>query len=240
MLPDSIQITCEVKAIYKTGVEMEALAGASAAALTIYDMLKPIDEELEITSIKLLTKSGGKSDFEIAPRTSPRAAVLIVSDSVSRGESEDASGRLLLDLLAGIGAPAGESAVVPDEPELIAKQIAEWVDERRMNLVVCTGGTGASPRDGTPEAVRPLLDRELPGVEEAIRAYGLRRTPMAMLGRPLAGTRGDALLLCLPGSPRAVADAFAAVFPYVLHVLDIVQGGKHEGLEVAGRTRDIV
>ncbi len=226
---DFVSSTCTVKAIYKTGVEMEALAGAMASALNLYDMLKMVDEDLEIASVRLLAKSGGKSDF--LPVRSARAGILVVSDSVFAGKSEDLSGAVLKEGLEERGIEVSSLRVSPDDPERIAREIGALCDEERLDLVVATGGTGVGPRDLTPEAVRPLLDRELPGVAEAIRAYGQARNPYAMLSRSLAGVRGDAVIVCLPGSPSAVSDALAVLFPHVLHALRVMTGARHDAEE---------
>ena len=217
-----IRITASVTAIYKTGVEMEALAAVSVAALNLYDMLKAIDDEMVIENVRLLEKRGGKSDFAVVDK-GLEAVVVVVSDSVSAGGAEDKSGRAIAEALKGMEI-ASEIRVVPDElPAIVAE-----VERATAGLVILTGGTGLGPRDVTPEAVLPLLDKRLPGVEEAIRAFGQQRTPYAMLSRTVAGLRGGSVVLCLPGSPSGVADAMRAVFPALLHVFDVLAGAKHD------------
>lgn len=229
---DTITSTCTVKCIYKTGVEMEALAGAAAAALNLYDMLKMIDEGMEILGIKLLSKQGGKSGFAKAER-SIRASVLVVSDSVSAGKSEDRSGELIRSGLTALDVEVGTCTVVPDDEVEISRFVMAEA-EAGVDLIVTTGGTGIGPRDVTPEAVRPLLDRELEGIGEALRSFGQERTPFSMLSRSLAGVLGKTVVVCLPGSPGAVEDGLTVLFPHILHALSVLEGACHR--QPAGRS----
>jgi molybdenum cofactor synthesis domain-containing protein len=222
----SIEVTTEVKAIWKTGVEMEALAAAAAAALTLYDMLKIIDDTMVIRGITLLEKTGGKSDRK-GDGTGLSAAVVVVSDSVSKGSARDLSGKILRDRLVGMHLQVKQVVVVPDECELIERELIELSDRRKIDLILTTGGTGAGPRDVTPEAAAAVIDRRLPGVEEWFRRYGQDRIPTAMLSRGLAGIRGGSVIVNLPGSPRAAGDAISALFPSILHVFRMMQGGGH-------------
>jgi cyclic pyranopterin phosphate synthase len=229
LLDSGVRITSKVRAVYKTGVEMEAFVAASVAALTVVDMLKIVDEDLEIASVRLVEKRGGKSDARsIAKPGGLVGAVLVVSDSVSAGESEDRSGALLSQKLESEGVRVHETEVVPDDLQAIESAVRDWIDRDSVNLVITTGGTGVGPRDVTPEAVAPLLERRLEGVEEALRAHGQTRTPLAMLGRTVAGTRGKSVIVCLPGSPAAVEESFPVLFPYLLHAFAAMTGMRHE------------
>lgn len=221
-----IRVTCEAKAIYKTGVEMEALTAAAAAALNLYDMLKMVDEEMEIVGVRLLEKRGGKSDFRKVQGAGKKALVLVVSDSVSRGDAEDLSGAILNEKLQDFGLDVAMQ-IVADEADLIRHAVQSAVAEG-FDMVVSTGGTGVGPRDVTPEAVRPMLERELEGAQEAFRSFGQVRTPYAMLSRCVCGLIGETLILCLPGSPAAVEDGLTALFPYLLHILQVREGCRHE------------
>lgn len=224
LLEGRIIVRVEVASVARTGVEVEAMVAASAAALTLYDMLKPIDPGLEVASVRLLEKQGGKSDM---PRPAPfLAQVVVASDRAHAGEYEDVSGRILEEGLLAEGASGVVRTVVPDEVQAIQDAVAAAVQAGRR-LVLVAGGTGLGPRDVTPEAVGPLLERRLPGVEEAFRGYGNERGRMAMLGRSLAGTVGGSVVVCVPGSPAACRDALAALFPGVLHALDVMEGGAH-------------
>lgn len=150
-----------------------------------------------------------------------RAAVLTVSDGVHHGTREDRSGDVLSELLDGDGFEV-ERRVVPDEVELIAAAIVELAG--RASLVLTTGGTGFAPRDVTPEATRPVLDREAPGLAEAIREDARRRTPHALLSRGCAGLRGATLVVNLPGSPGGCRDGFAVLRPALAHGLELAAG----------------
>jgi len=153
-----------------------------------------------------------------------RAGVITVSSSRAAGSgAEDTSGAAIRELLATIGGEVVEYALVPDDRTRIGAQLRAWADERRLDLVVTTGGTGISPTDVTPEATRDVLEKELPGLGEAMRAVSLAKTPRAMLSRATAGTRGGTLIVNLPGSPKGVRECLEAVLPVVGHAVEILQ-----------------
>jgi len=224
---DHIDVRATVKAIYKTGVEMEALTAASVAALTIYDMLKMIDDELTIQEIVLVQKKGGKSDFRTTLSKPVRAAVLVMSDSVAAGQKSDQSGKMIEERLIAEGIEVSEYRIVPDEEDLIVRTLCSYADVEKLDLVITTGGTGLGPRDRTPEAMRNVMDREIPGVSEAMRAYGQSRTPFSMLSRGQAGLRKDTLIINLPGSKKGVAESLDALFPGLLHAFAMMRMGGH-------------
>ena len=221
-----VRISVEVHTVYKTGVEVEAMHGASVTALTMYDMLKPIDKGIEIRNIRLESKTGGKSSHAIPEAGELRCAVLVCSDSVAAGSSEDASGRSIMDRLKSFGSETSKLQLVPDESDLIAKTVEKLASEG-YDLILTTGGTGLSKRDVTPEAVRPLLDREIPGIMEAARSYGQKRTPFAMLSRGVAGFMKGSLVVTLPGSPKGSVEYIDALFPQVLHLFKVRTGERH-------------
>ena len=225
-LEDTIKIEVTVKTIYKTGVEVEAMHGASVVALTMYDMLKPIDKKVEISTIKLLHKRGGKSDY--ATKQNPRlnVAVLVCSDSVSSGIKEDSAGKIIIQKLEKLGLTIANYVVIPDEIETIPSHILKLCDTK-TDLIILTGGTGLSNKDLTPEAIISLIDRRIPGIEEAIRSYGQERTPFAMLSRSVVGFKGETLLMALPGSANGAAESIDAVFPFVLHLFQLLNGFDH-------------
>jgi len=173
--------------------------------------------------VKLLQKTGGKSGFGPAP-AGLHAAVVVVSDSVSAGSREDQTGRTIREMLAEYGIPADPCTVVPDEPEAI-RQAVKAHCRRGVDLILTTGGTGLSFRDRTPEALRPLIEREAPGIMEAVRSYGQQRMPYAMLSRGVAGLHGNTLILAMPGSVNGVQEGLRAVFPHVLHVFRVMEEG---------------
>ncbi len=222
-----ITILFTVKTIYKTGVEVEAMHGASVVALNMYDMLKPIDKGIEIHAIKLLNKKGGKSDFKNRFRTDIKAAVIVCSDTISAGEKEDKAGKAIIEKLETSNVKIEDYIVIPDELEIIQNK-AKAYQEAGIDLVIYTGGTGLSNRDVTPEAIIPILDRRIPGIEEAIRNYGQDRTPYSMLSRSVAGTIKNTLVLALPGSTNGAKESMDAVFPSVLHIFGVLRGARHD------------
>ena len=223
-----IIVTMRVRTIYRTGVEVEAMHGVSVAALTIYDMLKPIDKGVEISGIRLVEKKGGKSDWKDYFDTPVKAAVLVISDGVASGKKEDKAGVAIMARLTESGVSVAMHAVVADEPEAIAHQVRAWADQG-VNLIITTGGTGLSLRDRTPEAIAPLLDREVPGIMEAARSYGQERMPYAMMSRGVAGMVGRTLVITLPGSTRGAQETMDALFPFVLHVVKVQEHAYRHG-----------
>jgi molybdenum cofactor biosynthesis protein MoaC len=226
LLEDSILIKVTVKAIYRTGVEVEAMHGASIVALTMYDMLKPIDKQVEISTIKLLHKKGGKSDFGTKERRDLSVAVIVCSDSVSAGKKEDRAGKVITEKITNLGLKVSHYAIIPDEIKDIQTTINQLCEDQK-ELIILTGGTGLSNRDVTPEAIIPLLDRRIPGIEEAIRSYGQQRTPYAMLSRSVVGFKGNTLIMALPGSTAGASESIDAVFPSVLHLFQLLNGFNH-------------
>ena len=222
-----ITVLFTVKTIYKTGVEVEAMHGASVVALNMYDMLKPIDKGIEIHQLKLLEKKGGKSDFKDRFRKDLNATVIVCSDTISAGQKEDKAGKAIIKKLEECGVSITEYVVIPDENEIIQEKAIQY-QKQDFDLIIYTGGTGLSKRDVTPEALLPLLERRIPGVEEAIRTYGQDRTPYSMLSRSVAGTIGNTLVLALPGSTNGAKESMDAIFPAVLHIFRILKGARHD------------
>ncbi len=214
-----ILIRVEVHTIYKTGVEVEAMHGASVVALVMYDMLKPIDKAIEISTIKLESKSGGKTDLKFAV-SDLKSAVVVCSDSVSKGEKEDKSGKKIIERLQQLNISTSDYLIIPDDIDVIQSSIKKHVADK-FDLVIFTGGTGLSQRDNTPDAIAPLIEKEVPGITETARNYGQQRMPFAMLSRGVAGFIEGTLVLTFPGSIRGVEETFNALFPQVLHVFEV-------------------
>ncbi|MBP1716051.1 MAG: molybdenum cofactor biosynthesis protein [Deltaproteobacteria bacterium] len=162
--------------------------------------------------------------------------ILTLSDKGSRGEREDLSGPEIRRIISQLPARVEAYEVIPDEEELIVKKLLEFVDQKKLDLILTTGGTGLSPRDVAPEATRKILDKEIPGMAEAIRAYGLKITPMAMLSRAVAGIRCRSLIINLPGSPKAVEENLTVILPVLKHALEKIQGDPADcaGLRLSG------
>ena len=212
-----IYIRLEVRTIYKTGVEVEAMHAASVVALTMYDMLKPIDKGIVIKNIMLLEKKGGKSDQSTAHRSDLQAVVIVCSDAVMSGKKEDTAGKIIQEKLKKQAINIADYFTIPDEKEIIQEKVKNYCNGK-TDILILTGGTGLTKRDITPEAIRPLLEIEIEGIAAAIRNYGQNRTAHAMFSRSVAGMIGKTLVLALPGSTRGAEESMDAIFPSVLHL----------------------
>lgn len=240
----AIRVYCEVATYARTGVEMEALAGASAALLTLYDLTKPVEPALSFGGVRLLFKEGGKKGLWLHPdgmsdaereRYKPRgiarldgigAAVITLSDRASRGDYADASGPLLAERLRGLGAQVHDVELHPDEPAPLAARLRELAGNG-VELILCTGGTGLGPRDRTPEALAMVADRHVDGIGELFRSESSQHTPMAWLSRAEAVLIGSTLVIALPGSAKAVAQGMDILAPVLAHAVSMAAGGGH-------------
>lgn len=153
-----------------------------------------------------------------------KAAVLTASDRSAAGEREDLSGRVVQDILKELGGVVVEKIIVPDDLQKLELALKRLSDEVGVELLVTTGGTGLSPRDLTPEATRAVIEKEVPGMAEAMRAFGLSKTPHAMLSRAVCGVRGKTLIINLPGSPKAVREMLSVISAALPHALDLLKG----------------
>ena len=159
-----------------------------------------------------------------------RAVVITVSDASSRGERKDESGELLVQLLTELGAELVAQKILSDDPEPLADALKEFSDWRNVNLIITTGGTGFSPRDNTPEATLAVIEREAPGLAEAMRIETLKQAPMAMISRGVCGIRAGTLIINLPGSPKAVKESFAVIAPVLNHAIALIAGQRGGGI----------
>jgi cyclic pyranopterin phosphate synthase len=247
-LADRVRVTASASAQASTGVEMEALAAVSVAALTLYDMLKAVSHEMTITGVRLLQKTGGKSDFrpcavaspsgprpggepgvweDHSPRGEPpfpiRAAVLTVSDRCSTGAATDTAGPAVADMLADrLGATIEWHGIVSDEADQISSRLKELATQG-LHVIVTVGGTGCAPRDVTPEATRAVITREVPGLSEAMRAKSTQYTPHAILQRGVSGICDSSLIVNLPGSERAATQNLEAILPVLHHAVALAR-----------------
>jgi molybdenum cofactor biosynthesis protein MoaC len=222
----NITITVEVHTIYKTGVEVEAMHGAAVTALTMYDMLKPIDKSVQISNIKLGKKSGGKSGFLNDEYTGLKCAVIVCSDTISKGNKADTAGKAVILKLEKFGIETVTYNVIADDFNLIQEKV-KLLCNNNHQLLIFTGGTGLSPRDVTPDAVEPLIEKPVSGIMETARRYGQERMPYAMLSRGVAGFVGNTLVLTLPGSLKGAEETIDAIFPQVLHIFKVKKGLPH-------------
>ena len=227
----TVTITAEARATARTGVEMEALTAASVAALTLYDMAKALQRDITIERIALLEKEGGRSGAYRAEEptfeAAHEAAVVTCSNRSATGEREDTSGPAVVEALRTAGFDvAPEPIVIPDDEALIAATLTDLA-EAGHRLIVTTGGTGLTPTDVTPAATRRVIDRELPGLAELMRAAGRASTPMAALSQAVVGARGATLIANLPGSVRGATESLDALAPVLRHALEQLAGGDH-------------
>ncbi len=222
-----IRVSAEVRSVWKTGVEVEAVTAVTGALLNAYDMLKPLDQNLSFGEIRVVKKKGGKSDFSDRFPVPIKTAILVMSDSTHAGKREDKSGRVIAEFLTCQPVVVDCYEVLPDDRDIIAARLKKLADEEGFQLVFTTGGTGLGPRDVTPEATIAVLDRTVPGINEAIRRHGKERTPYAMLSRGEAGLRGQCLIINLPGSSKGAMESMQALFPGLLHIFPMMQGKGH-------------
>ena len=234
----TVTIRATVRVTARTGVEMEALTAASVAGLTLVDMAKALQRDITVDRIRLLEKSGGRSgDWRATDGAGPEsgppdaaqheAVVVTCSNRSAAGTRDDTSGPALVTRLHEAGhSVAPEPIVVADDEGVITALLRQLVGAG-YRLIVTTGGTGLTPTDVTPAATRAVIDREIPGMAELMRASGMAATPMAALSRGVVGARGRALILNLPGSPKGATESLDAVLPVLRHALDQLAGGDH-------------
>lgn len=243
---DYIEVSAEVRCVGKTGVEMEALCSVNAALLCIYDLTKIVEPEMTISDIHLVRKEGGKSGLwepssrktqtEIVKTIEPSStavnlqnivgAVVTVSDRCSQGVAVDSSGPAIKQWLQERGVNVQNCRLIPDDKSEIQSTTQTLVAEGHQ-LIILTGGTGLSPRDVTPESILEIADREIVGFGELLRLKGAEFTPMSYLSRSTAVLIGTSVVVCLPGSQKAVIEGLGILEKLLPHALHIARGGKH-------------
>lgn len=212
----SILITAEAKSIGRTGIEMEVLTAISVAALTIYDMLKPVDTQLEIGAIKLLDKKGGKTDKKKYFSTPPTCAILLCSTSITDGQRIDNVSAKAIEMLQQFNITSIEFAVVPDDNTIIKKHIEELVS-KDIHFIFTIGGTGMGAANHAVDTVKSMIEREAKGICEAMYAHGQQRSSMAMMSRLAAGSIANTMIVTLPGSSEGVRECLEAILPGIFH-----------------------
>ncbi len=228
---NSIYVESEAEAIARTGVEMEALTAASTALLNIYDMLKPLDKDIEISSIRLLEKTGGKSDFADQFEHPVKAALLRISDGVVDGSKEDNSTDIVEEILNQHSVEADYCKVIRSDQKQIREHLIKLTDSNLYHLLFTIGATGLEKRDVVSDVTEELIDFEIPGISEAMREFGRNRTPYANYSRTTAGVRGNTIIINLPGSSRGAAESVQALFPGLKHALRMMNKGKLRKIE---------
>jgi cyclic pyranopterin monophosphate synthase len=239
-----VELVAEARTSAGTGVEMEAMTAAAVAALTVYDMVKGIERGIEIEQVVLLEKRGGRSGHYVydgdgaapqadagapdvarpAQAAKSGAALVTISTSKAAGRGEDESGPRLAALAAQLGLDVVASELIPDDPARIEALLRSLADEQRCALILTSGGTGVAASDVTPQATRAVIDVEVEGLGEAMRAVSRPHTGNWMLSRALAGTRGGTLIVNLPGSPAAVEQIAAELLEPLRHALALLAG----------------
>ena len=241
--PNQIRVFCEAKTVGKTGVEMEALGGVTAALLCIYDLTKGIDPVLRIGEIQLEIKEGGKTGVYLRPgaevvKQTPQknleglnSAILVMSDRCFKKEAEDLAGPAALTWLKDQGSEVVKCQVLPDDRNILKNELSQLIKSNSLELIITSGGTGLSPRDITLETVmevaREFNGREVPGFGELLRADGAKKTEMSWLSRSTAVLIGKTLIVCLPGKPSAVVEGLSSISHLIQHAVHTAKGGNH-------------
>lgn len=214
-----IRTQVTVKAVHKTGVEMEALTAATVAALMFYDMMKFTDDVMEIVGTRLLSKTGGKNDFRPVFVPPLRGAIVTVSDEIVAGKKDKTVSENVRARLEGFGVEILFENVVARQAAAVNKELARLTEADPVDLIFTVGGTGFGVSDVVPEVTLALIEREAPGIAEALRVYGTARSPFGMLSRGVSGVRGHTLIVNLSGTPRASEEQLDALLPGIFNAV---------------------
>ncbi|MGD1838041.1 MAG: bifunctional molybdenum cofactor biosynthesis protein MoaC/MoaB [Nitrososphaeraceae archaeon] len=233
ILESSIVVQVGVKSISKTGVEMESLTGCCTATLCIFDMLKPIDQNIQIESIKVISKTGGKTDFVDHTERTITSAVIVISDSTFNRKRIDKSGKLIVNRIKNlvdsnnIDVDIVDYLILPDDKNKIKSALIELCDNKKIDLIITSGGTGLGKRDITSEVTKMIIDKEAIGISESIRSHGQRRTPFSMFSNGRSGIRGKTLIINLPGNVKGVSESLDLLLPSIFHAFNMIHGKGH-------------
>ncbi len=221
---DHLEFTSEVRSVWKTGMEMEAMAAASAALLNAYDMLKPLQSDIEITGIRLLEKTGGKSGETDEFDQPLKAAVLVISNAKKEGRREDNAGKVICSFLEHQPVEFDEPEYLEEDSRVLKKRLITLCDDEKVDLILVCGATGPAPADITSGIISDISDKIIPGIGEAMRNYGYQRTPLSMLSDQIGGVRSNSLMIAVPGSSRGASESLHALFPGILHTFSMLRG----------------
>ncbi len=216
--PDGLRFTAEVRTVWKTGLEMEAITAVQAALMNAYDMLKPLQVDMELGEIKLLEKRGGKSDYSDEFSSSLKTGLLIVSTDKKSGKRKDSAGQIIREKLEGQPVDLVVDENLQEDRTTLRQRIEELTGDGGLELLFLCGGTGLGDNDFVPEILKEFKGREIPGMEEAMRDHGIAQTPFGMLSRQKAVLINSTLVIALPGSSGGARESLDALFPGVLHV----------------------
>lgn len=216
---DQIMVTAEARTVWKTGLEMEVLTAVSGALLNMVDMLNPLDGKAELGLIRLVEKSGDKSDYTDRLTEKPRAALLFASDAVVNGKKEDRTTAIVRQLLEARDIEIVSADTIPEDEAALEKELVKLTDRDDLHFVFAMGSTGLRDRDVLPEVTRKIIQTEIPGLAEGMREHGRQRTPYAMFSREVCGIRNQTVIINLPGSSRGAQESLNALFPGLEHIL---------------------
>ncbi|MGC8676912.1 MAG: bifunctional molybdenum cofactor biosynthesis protein MoaC/MoaB [Hydrogenobaculum sp.] len=222
---NGIEVFATVRGIARTGYEMEALNAVSTMLLNIYDMCKGIDKNMVIKEIKLLSKRGGKSDY-FEDLSGEKAAVIVLSDRASKGEYEDKSGKIAIEMLKNLNAEVLHYEVIPDNKDMLIDRLKSL--QYKVNIIITSGSTGFSKRDIAPEATKEVIIKEMVGFEEIMRVYGYRKVPKSIMSRAVCGIINEnCIVINLPGSSGGVKDNLSMIGGLIKHALKMARGEGH-------------
>jgi len=222
---NAVRFIAEVRTIWKTGVEMEAMTAVNAALLNAYDMLKPLQTDISMGDIRLEEKRGGKSDMKDHFDVPVRTALVSVGQNKKKGRRTDRNSGFIRNFLTDYPVDIVDELKMEADRGQVKILLEGFADQNRAELVFVSGSTGPNPDDVVPELIHEISDKELPGIGDMMRSYGLERTPHAMISRQIAGVRKKTLFIALPGSSRGAEESMHSLFPGILHIFKVLRRG---------------